>query len=63
MPHRVVNETDMRAPALIALDLPGLVTPRRALPEDLQVHIDVAQIADRLAQFAGPDPAVEVDDG
>jgi len=56
-----VNKADVRAPALIALDLSDFPLPRRRLPEDLKVHVVVPEIPDRLAQFAGANPAVKVD--
>src|SRR5215475_172907 len=56
-----MNKADVRAPALIALDLSYFPLPRGRLPEDLKVHVVVPKIPDRLAQFAGADPAVEVD--
>ena len=56
-----MNKADVRAPALIALDLSDFPMPRGRLPEDLKVHVVVPQILDRLAQFAGANPAVEVD--
>ena len=56
-----MNKADVRAPALIALDLSDFPMPRGRLPEDLEVHVVLPQIPDRLAQFAGANPAVKID--
>src|SRR5690242_5810465 len=56
-----MNKADMRAPALIALDLCDFPIPCRRLPEDLKVHVVVPEIPDRFAQFAGTNPAIKVD--
>src|SRR5215469_4224182 len=56
-----MNKADVRAPALIALDLSDFLTPRRRFPEDLKVHVVVSEIPDRFAEFAGANPAVKVD--
>ena len=58
-----MNKADMRAPALIALDLPRLSGRGRTLPEHLEIHLVVPQIPDRLPQFTGTNSPVEIDYG
>src|SRR5258708_1787202 len=57
-----MNKTDVAAPALIAGDLGGLVLAYRRFPEDLEVHIEVTEAAQRLSQFAGTHSSVKIDD-
>ena len=56
-----MNEADMRAPALVARDLFCFRCSRRGFPEDVELHVDLAQITNRLTHLAGPNTAVEVD--
>ena len=56
-----MNETDVRAPALVTLDLMRFVPPRACFPEDFQIHVVIPKVADRVPQLARTDPAVEVD--
>jgi len=55
VPQAVVNETDVRAPALVTLDLMRLALAGRRFPEDFQIHVVIAEVADRLSQLARSD--------
>src|SRR5689334_22833812 len=57
----VVDEADVRAPALVARNPARLILSRGRFPKHIEVHIHLAQIADGLAQFAGANASVEVD--
>ena len=58
-----MDKTHVAAPALITRDLLRLVPAGGCFPEDLEIHVVIAQIAKRLAELASANPAVEVDDG
>ena len=58
-----MDKTHMRAPALIAGDLPRLLPAHGRFPKRLEIHAVIAQVRQRLAEFAGADAAIEVDDG
>src|SRR5262249_44680642 len=61
VPQAIVNEAHVRAPALVTSDSVRFIRACGRFPEDLQVHVHVAKISDRLSQFACPDTPVEVD--
>ena len=56
-----MDETHVRAPALIAGDPMRFRLSGGGFPEHFEVHSNFSQIADRLAQFARPDPPVKID--
>ena len=58
-----MDKANVTAPALIARDLPGFVTTGRRFPERLEIHAVIAEVADRLPHFAGPDAPIEVNHG
>src|SRR5262249_32078846 len=59
----VMDKADVRATAVIALNLLRLFTACRTLPEDLEIHIVFTEVPDRLPQLTGTDPAVKIDHG
>src|SRR5262249_52477769 len=59
----VMNKADVRAPALIALDLPRFSGSRRTLPEDLEIHIVRPEVPDRWPQFTSTNPSIKIDHG
>jgi hypothetical protein len=61
--HAVVDKADMGTPALIAGDLRWFGLSRLGLPERLEVHIVLAQIANGSAQLACAHSAVKIHHG
>src|SRR5262245_54906422 len=61
VPQAVVNEAHVRAPALVASDPVRFARSGRCFPKDLQIHVHVAKVSDRLSEFACADAPVEVD--
>src|SRR6185436_20410288 len=63
MPHRVVDETDVRAPAsLSAVNRGKLCFPRARIPQRSEVIVVVLESGEFLAQLAGAHIAVIIDD-
>src|SRR5215470_10020925 len=60
MAQAVVDEADVRAPALVAHNGLKLVLASLRFPEPLEVATEVAEISELSPQLAGPYVAVEV---
>src|SRR5437867_253512 len=61
MAQAVVDEADVRAPALVADDGVELALARLSFPEPPEVAVIVAQVGELAAQFAGAHVSVVVD--
>src|SRR6266566_7041836 len=61
MAQAVVDEADVRAPALVADDGIELALPSLSLPEPPEVAVVVAQVGEPAAQLAGAHVSVVVD--
>src|SRR5262245_46419230 len=56
-----MNKAHVRAPALVARDLPRFLLTRFTFPEHLEVHPDGPKVANRLAQLTSAHTAIEID--
>ena len=62
IPQTVVDEAHVGTPALVADDGVNFLFARLSLPELPKVAIEIAQVGEFAAQFAGAHVAVVVDD-
>src|SRR5262245_22846411 len=61
VPHAVVDETNVGAPAPITRDLFCFGFAFRRFPEHIELHVDFAQLGYRLAELTRAHATVEVD--
>src|SRR5690348_1725442 len=61
MAQAVVDEADVRTPALVASDGGGFIPPRFSIPEFLEIAVKIAKAAEPAAELAGSHVAVVID--